>query len=80
MPSQELKTGLWRLRVGEDAEDEFRQVETRFRGAEAEFRNEGTSLRILRWDCGISLIQFHCSFGLVYGFSYAQFFCAFGLG
>ena len=54
MPFQELKTGLWRLRVGEDAEDEFRQVETRFRGAEAEFRNEGTSLRILRWGCGVS--------------------------
>ena len=54
MPFQELETGLWRLRLGKEAGDEFRQVKTRFRGAEAEFRSEGTSLRILRWGCGVS--------------------------
>ena len=49
-----LRLGCGSLRLDRDAEDEFRQVETRFKGAEAEFRNEGTSLRILRWGCGVS--------------------------
>ena len=49
-----LRLGCGSLRLGKEVVDEFRQVKTRFRGAEAEFRNEGTSLRILRWGCGVS--------------------------
>lgn len=54
MPFQELETGLWRLRLGKEVVDEFRQVETRLRGAAIRIRSEGTSLRILRWGCGVS--------------------------
>ena len=49
-----LRLDCGSLRLDRDAEDGFRQVESRFRGAEAEFRSEETSLRMLRWGCGVS--------------------------
>ena len=51
-----LRLDCGSLRLGKEVVDEFRQVETRLRGADTGFRREGTSLRILRWDCGVSLI------------------------
>lgn len=55
-----LRLGCSSLRLGEDAEDRIRQVETRLGSAEDRLRCEGTSLRILRWGCGVSLTQFLC--------------------